>query len=147
MIAELQHANLEYITFIWPDGVVLVLTSLFNLPEAHLYTQSIPSFSLMILPSLESMTASVSPSAFFFKNFFSPAFSINIKSQQCHHAYHMYGCSVYKHGGQRETLSLILRNKYWTCKCYRRQRGAPLPSLLSTTYVAAANASVVFSNL
>ncbi len=34
-----------------------------------------PSFSLMMLPSLESITASVSPSAFFFRNFFRPAHS------------------------------------------------------------------------
>ena len=34
----------------------------------HLYVQEMPSFSLMMLPSFESITASVSPSAFFFKN-------------------------------------------------------------------------------
>lgn len=38
----------------------------------HLYVQEMPSFSLIMLPSLESITASVSPSAFFFRNRFKP---------------------------------------------------------------------------
>ena len=40
---------------------------------SHLYTQSMPSFSLTMLPSFESTTASVSPSACFFRNFLRPA--------------------------------------------------------------------------
>ena len=40
--------------------------------KAHLYVQEMPSFSLIMLPSLESITASVSPSAFFFRNRFRP---------------------------------------------------------------------------
>ena len=35
--------------------------------------QGMPSFSFTMLPSLESATAMVSPVAFFFRNFFSPA--------------------------------------------------------------------------
>ena len=38
----------------------------------YLKIQGMLSFSLMMLPSLESNTAKVSPSAFFFKNFLRP---------------------------------------------------------------------------
>ena len=41
--------------------------------DPHLLTQGMPVFSFTMLPSLASSTASVSFSAFFFKNFFKPA--------------------------------------------------------------------------
>ncbi|KAG6554158.1 hypothetical protein Mapa_004074 [Marchantia paleacea] len=41
-----------------------------------LCTQSIASFSLMMLPNFESARASVSPSQFAFKNFLSPLLSL-----------------------------------------------------------------------
>ena len=45
---------------------------------AYLYTQGISSFSVMMLPSFLSSTASSSPSAFFFKNFFMPGNGVHI---------------------------------------------------------------------
>ena len=52
----------------------------------HLYVQEMPSFSLMMLPSLESITASVSPSAFFFRKRFKPEHRTTLvqNSSACH---------------------------------------------------------------
>ena len=93
----------------------------------HLYVQEMPSFSLMMLPSLESITASVSPSAFFFKNRFRPG------------AYERYD--------YQEKLSLGCAHQVPRTSGAIQRRGTLLLSLLSVSAVAAASASVVFSNL
>lgn len=91
---------------------------------AHLYTQSMPSFSFTMFPSLESRTARVSSCACFFSNFLSPARRAGSARESC------------PGDGQTNT---------WACTADVCTR-LPLLSLLSTSAVAAARASVVFSN-
>ena len=51
---------------------------------ADLKMQGMPSFSLMMLPSFESATPSVFPSAFFFRNFLRSAWMASAHSVEVH---------------------------------------------------------------
>ncbi len=66
--------------------------------------QGISSFSLMMLPSLESSTASVSPSAFFFKNFLRPGLQKWSMGFTCTNAASCYYLS---------TETLVQQGKWW----------------------------------
>ncbi len=66
--------------------------------------QGISSFSLMMLPSLESSTASVSPSAFFFRNFLRPGLRKWSVSFICTNAAWCYGL---------HTETLVQTGKWW----------------------------------
>ena len=57
----------------WPHLPGEIMQAVLRLLSARLYMQGMPSFSLMMLPSLASATPRLLPVAFFFRNFFRSA--------------------------------------------------------------------------
>lgn len=88
--------------------------------RANLYVQEMPSFSLIMDPSLESITASVSPSAFFFKNLLRPAHAKLGEDTGSRSS--IKQCSSYCVTGQR-TFAQLAVNK---CGCRRQRVGRVL---------------------